>query len=663
MIFKELQVKNFIPYKGSQTVEFPTGKSKNVLIVFSDNEGGKTSLFNAIRWVLYGKAITRHKAEIGLHQIFNKEAAEERENEFFVKLDYEADGINYSLKRIATKKPGVVIPTKNDDFEISLFLNKNGQEIALPQIDFEINRYLPEQVSRFFLFDGELLGEYEMLLDESNDKGRQIKTAIEQALGVPSLSKGKLDFETLRRDADKRYTTEIAKQGNLDRLIDQKRMLYETEATHKRSLDQSKIQLQNIQDEKKLIDDEIDDLSKSSEIAQQIKTNKLTIKLYENQITEVKQRLLVLHSDSYKDLLKPTLIDLEKKLIAELNPVREKYHSIGSINFELNQIKNLLETNHCPLCEQNYSHDNSKDILLKEKIDLLQKKLSDTENEEGALGEIGMRLESIRKLLTSTVLEKIKLEKSNLTSLSVNITKLENKNEELQSQLDGKSEDLLIKKQARHDQLVGEEAVILKTIKDENESIDKLQKQIDEIEEKIKQAADPKARNSRAALLVDAYKKIENSFKDSIDKLREKLKLEVQQKASEAFLELTNQPAYTGLKINSNYGLTILDPDGNDVALRSAGAEQIVALSLIDGLSRTGRSAGPVIMDTPFARLDPNHRKNILRYLPKTASQFILFVHEGEVSKDQAVEFLSQRIGMQYEITRESVYRSKLVRI
>ena len=68
-------------------------------------------------------------------------------------------------------------------------------------------------------------------------------------------------------------------------------------------------------------------------------------------------------------------------------------------------------------------------------------------------------------------------------------------------------------------------------------------------------------------------------------------------------------------------------------------------------------------MDTPFARLDPNHRKNILRYLPKTASQFILFVHEGEVSKDQAVEFLSQRIGMQYEITRESVYRSKLVRM
>jgi DNA sulfur modification protein DndD len=244
----------------------------------------------------------------------------------------------------------------------------------------------------------------------------------------------------------------------------------------------------------------------------------------------------------------------------------------------------------------------------------------------------------------------------------VDITKLGNKNEELQSQLDGKSEDLLIKKQARHDQLVGEEAVIAKTIKDEIESIDKLQKQIDEIEEKIKQAADPKARNSRAALLVDAYKKIEISFKDSIDKLREKLKLEVQQKASDAFLELTNQPAYTGLKINSNYGLTILDPDGNDVSLRSAGAEQIVAMSLIGALIKCSVKEAPVIMDTPLGRLDAIHRMNIMKWIPEMAEQVMLFVTSTEFNNTTNRPLLGSAIGREYWLKRISPSRTEIRR-
>ena len=232
----------------------------------------------------------------------------------------------------------------------------------------------------------------------------------------------------------------------------------------------------------------------------------------------------------------------------------------------------------------------------------------------------------------------------------------------IQEVIDAKR-NLLLKKQKRHDQLIADEALLKRSIQDQTDTLANLEKQIEANDELISRSADPKTKNSRAALLVDIYKKIENTFKDSIDNLRERLKFQVQEKASEAFLQLTNQKRYSGLRINANYGLSILDENGVDVNLRSAGAEQIVALSLIDGLSRTGRKAGPVIMDTPFARLDPNHRKNILNYLPKTASQFILFVHEGEVSKESAIQVLSQKLGMQYEIIRETVYRSKLVRM
>ena len=167
--------------------------------------------------------------------------------------------------------------------------------------------------------------------------------------------------------------------------------------------------------------------------------------------------------------------------------------------------------------------------------------------------------------------------------------------------------------------------------------------------------ANPSARNTRSTQLANIYKGIEAAFKFSIDSLRDRLKSEVERKASEAFMELTTQKDYSGLKINSNYG--------EPVPLRSAGAEQIVALSLIDGLSRTGRSAGPVVMDTPFGRLDPKHRSNILRYLPKHASQLILLVHEGEINRKEDLAEIAHRVGAEYEINEKSLRISNIEKL
>jgi DNA sulfur modification protein DndD len=126
---------------------------------------------------------------------------------------------------------------------------------------------------------------------------------------------------------------------------------------------------------------------------------------------------------------------------------------------------------------------------------------------------------------------------------------------------------------------------------------------------------------------------------------------------------MTTQKGYSGLRINNNYGLTILDDKSNPVPLRSAGAEQIVALSLIDALGRTGRSSGPVVMDTPFGRLDKHHRENILNYIPKTASQLVLLVHEGEINRDEDLKTIAQKIGAEYEIVEKSSRVSKIEKL
>ena len=82
---------------------------------------------------------------------------------------------------------------------------------------------------------------------------------------------------------------------------------------------------------------------------------------------------------------------------------------------------------------------------------------------------------------------------------------------------------------------------------------------------------------------------LERTFSASIEELRDRLRERVGSLANDAFKKMTTQKEYRGLEINSNYGLSILDGAGRKVPLRSAGAEQVVALSLIDGLNRTGR--------------------------------------------------------------------------
>ena len=211
-----LTVENFMPYKGEATLAFPQDPMRNVMVVFGDNMRGKTSLLNALRWVFYGKALGRHLRELPLHELLNREATLEGCWTMDVSVQFEAEGHLYDLRRRATKRAIVAQPTRPEDFEVLVALKKDGIPVAGNLVDAEINRFAPEQVSRFFLFDGELLQEYETLLIEGSEQGKRIKEAIEQVLGVPTLIHGRDEATTLLRSATKQQTKDLAHVAGLE---------------------------------------------------------------------------------------------------------------------------------------------------------------------------------------------------------------------------------------------------------------------------------------------------------------------------------------------------------------------------------------------------------------------------------------------------------------
>jgi DNA sulfur modification protein DndD len=180
-VVKELTLKNFGPYKGTQTVAFP--EPPGVIILFGENGRGKTTLLNAIRFALFGKVLGRGSKEIPTSKLINWPALDEGETKASVEIKFKFEGDNYVLTRIIeTSKGG-----RKNDVRIEEFLDKNGSVLNKDQLQRELNKIMPEEVSRFFLFDGELLQEYEDLLIEDDPQGRGIKAQIEKILGVPVI--------------------------------------------------------------------------------------------------------------------------------------------------------------------------------------------------------------------------------------------------------------------------------------------------------------------------------------------------------------------------------------------------------------------------------------------------------------------------------------------
>ncbi|HXT16625.1 MAG TPA: DNA sulfur modification protein DndD [Gemmatimonadaceae bacterium] len=83
-----------------------------------------------------------------------------------------------------------------------------------------------------------------------------------------------------------------------------------------------------------------------------------------------------------------------------------------------------------------------------------------------------------------------------------------------------------------------------------------------------------------------------------------------------------------------SFGVTLIDKAGRAIpkADLSAGEKQVYAIAILWALARTSGRALPMIIDTPLARLDSDHRSNLVqRYFPSVSHQVIMLSTDTEV--------------------------------
>jgi DNA sulfur modification protein DndD len=655
---QELILHNFMPYRGEHRLDLPTTDERNVIVVFGDNMRGKTSILNALRWGLYGYAKGRHGRPIDTAHLVNSDAVADGDYAVSVRLKFEAGGRTYELRRSAELRDSVVRPRNNGDFHVEVVLRRDGSVLTGEELDHELNQLMPEQVSRFFLFDGELLQEYESLLSDSNEQGQRIKEAIEQVLGVPALLSGRKRLAVLLKQAQAVQAKEnkhiaalkgfaeqqIALQERLGAAVaDRASLLTSREAVETEIEGMDEMLAQTEAAERAAVD-----LSRIDASIAAIKKREETIK---------GDRFSVLR-DAWRDLVQPRLRARIEQLEASSARFEGALERKGALKERIKSLRSGIASTKCDACGQIV--DAARRDALGAELGKCESDLAEATTSTDAFAAVSEELSRLRKLTSTQARGRLRGLEADSNRNNVELTRFEGERDALRARISDADTAEIARLRSQRDQKLRNLGRLLQDLTRVDEEIAGFESKQNEIARIMSKST--AARSERSNREVDVYGALERVFAEGTNVLRERLRNVVAAKATESFLRLTTEKSYRGLTINENYGLSIVDRDGRVVSLRSAGAEQIVALSLIDGLNRTSRKRGPIVMDTPLGRLDPRHREAVLSEVPRMAEQVVLLVHEGEISRTGGLRPLAHRVAAAYEIVRVSSSASTIQR-
>jgi len=657
MKFIKLTLNNFGPYFGPQSLDLDVSENAPIILVYGENERGKTSLLRAIRWCLYGEVHNQSGTLMDEREFANYDARDSGEIfEVFVEIEFEDQGIKSILKRWMKVKNSEVEDTRIEIISKGVDLRpNNGNPVAEKDIPEQISRMLHKDISDFFLFDGETLTRFEQRLRSADTSAALVRTSIEKVLGMPALQLLSRDIEALAAESNKEVQRVAKKTSDNEKtlkLIDECTVSISNKQNDLVALLQIRKQLEG---EKLELEKQLSKVDSIKEAFHERKSIRETKSDLQRDILEIKEQIKSKIEDS---LWAPAMLMLKQKLSEIDNSLSGNTQLLTEIN-DLQRKKLDLEqqvsTKKCSSCHQTVNDEQIKNaqgqiLETEQKLQNLPIPISNIDDLSSVRRQLSKFLE------TGGVEERLRELDQDVLKRELRIDELSNKDRALTELLSGNTLDIaaLESQYQRANEL----------IRDSEKETEKKEFELSELKSQLRghqnslnnESTSASPIKQEAALLSS----LEEVLKNSLDGFRNSMREKVGEEASDIFTQLTTEPDYSGLTITGKYYLEIIDANKRIISRRSAGAEQIVAMSLIGALVRCAVRQGPVIMDTPFGRLDTGHRRRILEWAPTIGTQVMLFVQSGEFNRERDFQYLSNKVGREYRINRVASNRSSI---
>lgn len=631
MKLKTIIFENFRQFYGVQRIKLETTDSKNLVVIHAENNVGKTTFLKGFTWCLFKKENFKRKAYLNdyvFSQLSGKQTATAS-----VEVIFDDRNIEYSVKRS--------IKVENIDGnqyprDESLVVMRAGEIIENNQQD-TINRILNPELSGYFFFEGESIGE--MSLPEHSE---EIEKGIKYIMGLEvyerAITHTKNAKEYFRKSVRDLNSSEnngmispVARRAEIQvNISDTREKIKHTNdyITHKER------EKKDIKDQLRLAED---------------------VERYEKEIQRLEAFMNTLKQEDDDLLLKIKLHISKKGFLATSNDVIQKVHDFlqfkrnkGELPSDIKEtfIKDLIDAGKC-ICGTSLTdnHDARKHLS-----DLLHQAVH-KDIEDGFYKVFSFTQSYLNsKVDFSDDLQTLLKERQNKKQhMDVANAQLEEEKTKRQ-QYSGSNSAELIRKLNEVEETITERN---RSLGEHNNALRYLENELQQIEIELK---DYHAKNSkidteekRLTFAQDTLALIEQEYNDLTDKVRDKLT----DKVAEIFDSIIH--GNYRIKINKNFELeltkVINDQEGETELSR--GQEQIASLSFIASLVHIAKKwdeehkhdvwggAGiyPMVMDSPFGTLGQVYQSSLTKKLKDLAPQIIVMVSSSQWTSDVSKNF------------------------
>lgn len=638
MKLAQLTLENFRQYYGKQRLDFARDNQKRVTVIHGINGAGKTSLFLAINWCLYGRNVDNVKVVDNVGELMSKEAISQAQPgdtvRMGVELSFLHNGERYLVKRslegVRQLDNTVRMEEGNNNFTM-MRIKADGQAERVSNPLGTMNSILPVNVREYFLFDGEKIDNF-----AKPEASAQVKQAIYLVLKLEILERARRHLEAVAQD----YRKELkqSSSGELRELVEkEEKAIKDKKKSEKRlfELDQ-----ENESAKRKIadIDKRLREMQSAQTLQQQRDRIDRDLNLRRAEMERVIGTIRDLATSGFFVIAKPAI----DKAITLLEEKRER----GEIpsNYRQQFIQDLVEKMDC-ICGRPFADGSPEHQLLLSKIshgipDGLQ---DDVMNTCALLQGFDARIEKHKADLDEQMRRRVEL---------IDLIKdLEAELDDVSRQLRGSPLEEISQLEKKRESF---QADIQSNMLDVGSLLTKLEalnKQILEIRKDIEKARKQEKKELTLSTKLELAQRSADAIGEMYRTFADEMRENIQDKTKEIFKSLVwKESHFQDIKLGPDFNLEVIDRYGRPARPElSAGERQVLSLSFIMAMSRVSEEEAPLVMDTPFGRLSSHHRNAITEHLPRLVDQLILFVTDEEL-RDEARQNLKDKIGAEYRL-------------
>lgn len=666
MIIKELEIRNFRQFRGTQKIEFATSE-RNVTIIFGENGLGKTGIYRAVTFSLFGNKVIEQDNKDDTINLVNLNLLTENKGmpvDASVTIIFEHNKRQYKIVRSIT---AILLDQQEPiigDQTVELWTYDEYGNISTEVITDEekvsqiVNNIIDKNIKNFFFFDAEKID----TLTKTNSKSRkEVKNGIIQLLDISDLEKAK-DVVSSLYSSEKKSAIINSKDSDLSAIQDK--------------IEQTKKDRQVLVAKNEIFENEIIHIEEELEdINKRLEENEEVRKLFDKS-KELKQKKLIKNEnkETMKKNVRELLINYSPELLMEDCLVQTKTF-LNQLVLDQNDIvprevftKSISEKK-CACCGLNLEIHQENLAMIKRNQEVYKRSdltpfISKT---LGAIDDTEMIVKEKTSEITETLSEindvvmQIKEFDNQIDMVRVDVKENANKQANLK--------EIQQTKEKKQYELVNlKDRVTTNTIKIElkEQELESLEKESDNL---IKKNQSLMINNLVLSKLDDLKQELNSIFMEYSAEIREKLS----QKTTAIFkriIDFKDQELVNRIEINSNYELIIKGLGNKNITQDiSQGQRQLISISFITALANlaSGGNMGgidfPLFMDTPFGRISGTNRDNLIEYIPDLTSQWILLLTDTEITGQEELKFKkSDRLGVWYKLEQQEVGYTKIIK-